>query len=92
MWAHQVSTESYQIARVHIEEISLLTTAAFQKVGSTVILFQVKVGFSQCKGIQVLCIFLYLGQTDRPSKTSVIRINFIKLTSLQKKKESHWLS
>ncbi len=65
MWVRQISTESYQIARIHIEEISLLTAAAFQKVSSTVILFQVKVGFGQCKSVQVLCIFLYLGQTYR---------------------------
>lgn len=64
MWSCQISTESYQIARIHIEEISLLTAAAFQEVSSTVILFQVKVRFGQCKCIQVLCIFLYLGQTE----------------------------
>lgn len=59
----QTSRESYQIARIHIEEISLLAAAAFQEVSSSVILFQVKVGFGQRKCIQVLCIFLYVGKT-----------------------------
>lgn len=69
MWAGQISTESYQIARIHIEEISLLAAAAFQEVSCPVVLFQVKVGFGQCECIQVLCIFLRLGQMDRQSQS-----------------------
>lgn len=64
MWACQIS-RSYQIARIHIEEIGLLTAATFQKVSSTVVLLQVKVGFGQCERIQVLCIVLCFGQTDK---------------------------
>lgn len=59
MWACWVSTDSYQVARIHIKEIGLLAAAAFQKVGGAVILFQVKVGFSQCECIQILCILLF---------------------------------
>lgn len=88
MQACQISTESYQIARIHIEEISLLTAAAFQKVSSTVILFQVKVGFGQCKCIQVLCIFLCLEKTMN-KKTLII---IIKSTSLLQTKTKSLIS
>lgn len=82
----QVPTDPYQIARIHIEEISLLTAAALQKVGSTIILFQVKVGFGQCKCIEVLCIFLYLEQTIKKKSHPNRQYKVISITV----KQSNW--
>lgn len=54
-------TSSHQIAGVHVQEVCFLAAAAPKEVGSSVILFQVKVGLGQAKNIQVLSILLQPG-------------------------------
>lgn len=54
-------TSSHQIAGVHVQEVCFLAAAAPKEVGSSVILFQVKVGLGQAENIQVLSILLQPG-------------------------------